>query len=57
MQEVGVSSTYNFTIPNNLDLNVLMEQVEFIYEHNKNAFKINISFDLLLQNINDNTYR
>ena len=34
-----------------------MEQVEYIYEHSQYAFKVNISFGLILQNISDNSYR
>ena len=56
-REGDVSSTYNFPIANNLSLNSLMEQVEYIYERSQHTFKINISFGLILQNISDGSYR
>ena len=56
-REGDVSSTYNFPIANNLSLNSLMEQVEYIYERSQHAFKLNISFGLILQNISDGSYR
>lgn len=52
-----VRSIFNFPIANNVSLDQLMEQVESIYQESQFAFKINLSFGIILQHIETEAYR
>ncbi len=57
VNEGRARDTYNFPLSNTLNADVLMEQIEAIYENSQTAFKINISLGLILQNIETGAYR
>ena len=47
----NIKKVYNFPIDNNLTLNEMDHQLEYIYDRLNNAFKINFSFGVILKNI------
>ena len=48
---------YNFPTTDSLDINQITHQIEQIFSNHPNAFKINLSFGLILQNIETREYR
>lgn len=40
-----------------MDMNQLNEQIDFIYNDNQRAFRVNLSFGIILQNIEIGEYR
>ena len=48
---------YNFPTTDSLDINQITHQFEQIFSNHQNAFKINLSFGLILQNIETRKYR
>ena len=52
-----MTSTYNFPVDNELSLEQLTEQVEFIYAQQDTSFRINFSVGLILQNTETGRYR
>jgi hypothetical protein len=57
VHEWTVRNTYNFPVPSLLNVNQLIEQIEFIFEHSAHSFKVNLSFGLILQNVETGIYR
>ncbi|XP_060570376.1 uncharacterized protein LOC132728723 [Ruditapes philippinarum] len=57
VHEGTVRNTYNFPVPSLLNVNQLIEQIEFIFEHSAHSFKVNLSFGLILQNVETGIYR
>jgi hypothetical protein len=53
----GIHTTYNFPITNDVSPASLTQHVEDIYAERQNAFKINISFGLILYNVETREYR
>ncbi len=54
----NIRSEYNFRIEKNfLSHAQITDQVNFIFKHQKSAFKINCSFSFILRNIETNTLR
>jgi hypothetical protein len=43
VQEGNVRNRYNFLVPNLLNVQQLMDQIDFIYANNFNAFKLNFA--------------
>jgi G:T-mismatch repair DNA endonuclease (very short patch repair protein) len=50
-------STYNFPVDNSLNIEQMMEQLEYIYSQESKVFKINLAFGFILKNIETNKYR
>ena len=50
-------SLYNFPIDNNLNMDILLEQIHYVYENQARAFKVNIAFGYIMQNIETKEYR
>ncbi len=48
---------YNFPITNEFTLEQLSEQLELIYADSQQSFKINLSFGVILRNIETGAYR
>lgn len=48
---------YNFPVRNDISLPDIMQQMDEIYNDNQNAFKINLSFGVILVNIETGQYR
>jgi G:T-mismatch repair DNA endonuclease (very short patch repair protein) len=52
-----VTSTFNFPIDNSINVNQMMDQFEYIYQNMDSAFRLNLSFGLILQNSENGRYR
>ncbi|XP_060578349.1 metacaspase-2-like [Ruditapes philippinarum] len=57
VREGDVRSTYNFPVPNLNTMEQLEDQINYIFERSQTAFKINISFGLILQHVESEEYR
>ena len=53
----AVQHVNNFPIRNNINMNNIREQIEEIYQRSTHAFKINLSFGIILINIDNGEYR
>ena len=52
-----VTSEYNFPVDNDLTLDQLTEQLDYIYNQQETSFRINLSVGLILQNSETGRYR
>jgi hypothetical protein len=52
-----ITSVYNFPTDNTITINKMMEHISYIYREENRAFKMNISFGIILRNIETGKYR
>ena len=57
VREGEVRTTYNFPVTDLININQLIQQIEYIFERSQNAFKVNVSFGLILQHVENGSYR
>ncbi len=45
-----MDAIYNFPIDNTVNVDILMEKIQYVFDNRGNAFRLNLSFGIILQN-------